>query len=476
MAQFRLKTLEYRQNITNGQFWKSVSKFSTLQDNFTSLIIIVVFRASVCKKGLILESGVPVNLHLYPGDCIIPTEADPSSNKTQNAQQANEISNNSSENTFIPLEPIRKFIPTPVVRIGNEAIKTQQKLEDRHDKGEDKNSVFYQWKPLPEQPDTKNELDSSDEYESTRALNTKNIRTRKQTNVERVVEIAEPILKKATNKNARSHNIDKPEITEPILGPTTTKTIGITTKKPILLSKIMDPPNMDYYISDSEWVPSRRQSDAKNLKQNEEEKQKPDNPLRMIMMTVQFLPERLSKMFEQAERYARETIFPLISQATPRFISNFVTPKTQTQYVPLEFTEASTTNKGEFISPKTDFNPPDVPLKLERTDPDMESNTTETIEIERDAGRSNPETEEKIKVVEPQRRMDEGTPEKQPEQIPPNSKVYYEEKEKKELPSTVKERKLYVDLPVFDERDRGIKFIPVVYPDALTDSEKITKR
>lgn len=37
--------------------------------------------------------------------------------------------------------------------------------------------------------------------------------------------------------------------------------------------------------------------------------------------TVQFLPERLAGILAQAEKYARQTLLPLISRYTPSFIS-----------------------------------------------------------------------------------------------------------------------------------------------------------
>lgn len=36
--------------------------------------------------------------------------------------------------------------------------------------------------------------------------------------------------------------------------------------------------------------------------------------------TVQFLPERLAGILAQAEKYARQTLLPLISQYTPSFV------------------------------------------------------------------------------------------------------------------------------------------------------------
>lgn len=62
-------------------------------------------------------------------------------------------------------------------------------------------------------------------------------------------------------------------------------------------------------------------------------------PLEAIVTTVQFLPQRLARMFEQAEKYARETILPLVSTYTPRFISEFIGPREEPKYVPLHYDE-----------------------------------------------------------------------------------------------------------------------------------------
>lgn len=408
-----------------------------------------VFRLSVCREGLELESGVPVLLALTPGDCSDQKDA-PTAAAVKDEKKENETS-------FIPLEPVRKFIPTPVVRIGNEAIKPKPPaLEERKDK-DNKNSIFYQWKPIKE--DGRNDLES-EEVESNRAFNTKSVRSRKQTKEETVVEIAEPVLRKSSGKNARAHNIDKPEITEPILGPTTAKNVGVTTKRPVLSEIRPERDNFEYYINQNEWTPSDRRHDGKNLKRHDNhDEKKPENPLRMIMMTVQFLPERFIRMFEQAEKYARETLFPLISERTPKFISNFIAPKEpKVHYVPLDFTESSTkvSRSAEEVTPKTDFSPPDVPISLIRTDPGVD-NETATNTTEKNTSRSQKDSPETPKIP----------------QIPPDSRVYYDETTPKPESTTTN---LHIDLPVFDERDRGVKYIPLMYPDALKTSEKITRR
>lgn len=371
-------------------------------------------QLSVCQKGLELESGVPVLLQLRPGDCSAPDAS------TDKVETINSNDNNNDTTGFIPLDSANnnknnnnKFVPTPVVRIGNEAIRPT---------ADDRSDALYQWHRDKE----RNELDSGEEVESNRAFNTKTLRSRKQTREGAIVEIAEPVLKKTLSKNARAHNIDKPEITEPILGP--------TTSKPLL--------NYDDYAND--WPSSH---DGKNLKRHDDDERDADgNPLRMIMMTVQFLPERLSRMFEQAEKYARETIFPLISQHTPKFITSFIASRDRrTHYVPLDHDDITPPSRIP-VSPKVDFDPPDVPVGLSRTDPDGAGNATA------------PDTARSSESKSAQRlKKDAAKAELEPE---PEAKA----------------KGLYVDLPVFDDRDRGVKYIPLIHPDALDASERITKR
>lgn len=54
----------------------------------------------------------------------------------------------------------------------------------------------------------------------------------------------------------------------------------------------------------------------------------PDEP-----QTVQLLPFRLGELLQRAERYARETLLPLISVQAPRFFGFNVTPTTAMQCV-----------------------------------------------------------------------------------------------------------------------------------------------
>lgn len=488
--------------------------------------------SSVCKKGLELESGIPVMLRLYPGNCNIPKDGQ---NIDKNSYLEDRISEDSStlesdvinSTTVYPpgfehTDNNRKFIPTPVIRIGNEAIKEGGVKAILKEEGfisvdhQKQHEVFVPWKVYGsfQLPKEGNGLDDSAEVESNRAFNTKSVKSvdgnLKELDSE-LKEIVEPILRKPSNKNARAHDLNKPEITEPILGPTTVRNIATTTEKPNLISRLLmgeeKEINYNFYdTNNNDWVPSSRKTVDNKFKrhdasqtitlqspgrvlQSPEKPEKSNNPIRMIMMTVQFLPQRLTRMFEQAERYARETIFPLITQHTPKFISNFISPRDrqQPQYVPLEYDETATKNQIKRVS-RTEFTPPDIAVPLSRTD--SEDNST--------SDNSNNEHKSEDNLAEARStflsKMDENKADTLSEsstidfsKIPPDSKVYYATEITERLSTSTEtasvsteenisaSRRIYIDLPVFDERDIGVKYIPLQFPDKIA-SEQITKK
>lgn len=493
-------------------------------------------RSSVCKKGLELESGIPVTLRLYPGDCNIPKDGQ---NIDKNSYLEDRISEDASapgsdiKNStreyppgFQHIESNRKFIPTPVIRIGNEAIKeggVKTILKEEGFTSGNKNpEVFVPWKVYGsfQLPKDGNGLDDSAEVESNRAFNTKSVKAvdgnLKDLDSD-LKEIVEPILRKPSSKNARAHDLSKPEITEPILGPATVRNIATTTGKPNLISRLIGEEkeiNYNFYDTNSnDWIPSSRKTVDSKFKRHDAsqtitlqhparvvqtppKQEESTNPIRMIMMTVQFLPQRLTRMFEQAERYARETIFPLITQHTPKFISNFITPRDrqQTQYVPLEYDETTTkklNNQIKRIS-RTEFTPPDIAVPLSRTDiEDIDINNSTS-----DSSNNKNKADDKLEEARSSfsSKMDENMSDTLSEsstidfsKIPPDSKVYYateiteRSSTSTETASTSTEevisnsRRIYIDLPVFDERDIGVKYIPLHLPDKIT-SEQITKK
>lgn len=226
-------------------------------------------------------------------------------------------------------------------------------------------------------------------------------------------EIVEPILKVPSTKNARSHDSYKvkKEITEPILGSTTLRPKQITTgssfkttyartnraQKPYEFSspgetKFID--RIDNTENKTVWTPSHNlippetedaniweqilsinnsslasgnQSKSVNDTQDiqttlgdetfslfqwqSREKKEIAQSKNPDSFTVQFLPSRLVSFLEKAEKYARNTLLPLVSAYTPRFLffgknlePNDGVIKETPKYVPLEESNANTDN------------------------------------------------------------------------------------------------------------------------------------
>lgn len=270
---------------------------------------------------MILESGVPVNLRLYPKDCTIPSEEE-AEDRIQYVQ--NSLSNETGE-------------------LGE--LKVEQKTEKSISSFRDALNFFN----IPWRNDKENNV--IDEGETSRAFNTRTVKIKDKIGDDfSVKEIVEPILKPHSSKNARSHdpNKEKGEITEPILGPTTAKNNRSVDKQTTVNSedvrRVVDPSSYDSKGSGSEWVPKEIPVNVKterklNQGEDKQEFKRQENPLEQIASTVQFIPNRLARMFEQAEKYARDTILPLVSTYTPRFISDIITPKEEKKYVPLKYEE-----------------------------------------------------------------------------------------------------------------------------------------
>ncbi|KAK4875580.1 hypothetical protein RN001_012002 [Aquatica leii] len=292
----------------------------TISDSFGKL-------SSVCQKSLILESGKPVTLPLYPGECNVPLEAD-FMNQTDNEELVKSSSNDNVET--ITQDKINKLSISDAMSMLN-----------------------ITWNKLAS--DTENTV--IDEKETSRALNTK-------INEESVYykldslstkssrEIVEPVLKPQSRKNARSHNYDadKPEISEPILVSTTTKFSSNANDLPKPNGKEL---NYNFYDSTrDEWGSITNVNEERDTwkrenikheisKEEEAKKEKEYDGFGSIFMTVQFLPVKLAKMFEQAEKYARETILPFVSAHTPKIIRDFIAPEQPVKYLPLHFDDST---------------------------------------------------------------------------------------------------------------------------------------
>ncbi|KAH0809912.1 hypothetical protein GEV33_012880 [Tenebrio molitor] len=425
--------------------------------------------SSVCKKNLVLDSGVPVILRLYPGECNLPGGY-PKKEAQDRIHDSNPLN--------LPLNVssnVKTFIPTPVVRIGPEDLEKEYKK----DKGVT-NSI--DWKR-----DDDNRVSDIEEAETSRAFNTKTIKSDKPKDG-LIKEIVEPILKPHSNKIGRSHDPDKdkPEITEPILGPTTSRNFGAFRLEPAVkndfISRITNGnKEISYNFYDvedqNEWIPSLPPVKPKESKWKREDGSKAikneDNPLEVIAMTVQFLPQRLAKMFEQAEKYARETILPLVSTYTPKFISDIITPREKPKYVPLSYDEttksSSTTKIPRPSSAKRNldnkkFDPPPA-LNVDSTT--RKISTTPYTHIQKIKRKSDKVETTTQAVAETTAASETSRKARDDMHARKNILDMKLESIKDDLlvTTTKKSKAIYIDLPVFDVSPK-VKYIPVSLKDS----------
>lgn len=141
------------------------------------------------------------------------------------------------------------------------------------------------------------------------------------------IEIAEPVLKPRPRKAPRQRADlvdDPPEISEPVLRPTQAPR---TTQPPSRKAK-------NYDISTTPTYDGGERADKEETS-----------------FAVQFLPARLASFISRAERYARDTILPLVSAYAPRLpiFGSRELPKPTTRYIPTE--EMNTTNSVPIPTP-----------------------------------------------------------------------------------------------------------------------------
>ncbi|XP_037920542.1 uncharacterized protein LOC119657613 isoform X2 [Hermetia illucens] len=227
---------------------------------------------SLCKPSLSLSSGMPVHMSLLPGICDIPEES-----ATTVPPTTSELDQPGQDRVGVDGED------------GVESVKNRKdilnlganfKISKNRTYTLEANGNSYEilpWQPILEG----NALDRDQIAESSRSLRSEDR------------EIYEPILKSnedhdssstVVSKGRNLHVFDEKEIVEPILKPTTPKTRKV-----------------------------------KEITYNSTESKKPAKSQDNGPMTVQLFPFRLGELLERAERYARETLLPLISEQAPKF-------------------------------------------------------------------------------------------------------------------------------------------------------------
>ncbi|KAK5644781.1 hypothetical protein RI129_006081 [Pyrocoelia pectoralis] len=377
----------------------------TLSDSFGQI-------SSICQKSIILESGKPVVLQLYKGNC-----------------QLQEVENNTN----------------------TENSTDAHMFEQRVNKLSLSDAILIFNIPWLGKSDKDNVVD--DEKETSRALNMKfdeDSPNSNQTNNTNLPEIVEPVLKPQTRKIARAYsNVEeKSEISEPILGSTTTKKAFDNDD----LSK-RNPRQEPYDFYDSgkdEWA-AVDENRGHMWKREESKKnsviitEKPTEfgGFNAIFTTVQILPVKLAKMFEQAERYARETILPFVSAHTPKIIRDFITPEQPIKYLPLSFDDT-------------------VPLNTTIRD-DTKHAVTEKFQFHTSTSPMNPiSTTAYSHIQKIFKRKELGSHESprdlSEENLTDNLKQFSSSDVEADASS---QEKIYIDLPIIEKNSQQLKYIPV---------------
>ncbi|XP_076162425.1 uncharacterized protein LOC143144182 isoform X2 [Ptiloglossa arizonensis] len=271
---------------------------------------------SVCRKGLTLESGKPVYLYLFSGECNVPSDSENSTTpvvmerllqekqggigpftKEHNYETKESFSVETfpkeRSSTISPAKGLGPFTKEQNLRIVE---RTENFQPNDFEESAVRRSTSNPWNILDISADgDSNSLENPDS-ERGRGFSGSNFFPKApsldpsaEPTTEFVSDIREPVLQIGKKETGRSLKL--PEITEPILRPR-----------------------------------SARQN-KNEVHPKQDEIQETSSTIRSF--TVQFLPERLAGILAQAERYARQTLLPLISQYTPSFVSGsrFEEPK-----------------------------------------------------------------------------------------------------------------------------------------------------
>ncbi|XP_018047089.1 PREDICTED: uncharacterized protein LOC108686338 [Atta colombica] len=309
-----IKYTAYSGWISSGLVSWTIDKVAII-DSFGKIL-------SVCKKGLILESARSVYLPLYPGECNIPLDTDNSTvSSSVPILEHVEVENRqggigpfTKEQNYDTKDPPRysmEILPTertsqrrnlgPFTKEQNRRVSEIETVTSFED-AEKRRNVANPWIILDISGDgDSNSLENAESEQGRSFSGATNLIYHASTVSERVVEttvttvattteylseIREPVLRPSKKDAGRSLKL--PEITEPILRPRATRH-------------------------------NTRNEVISHEKQHDEIQETSSTSTRAF--TVQFLPERLAGILAQAERYARQTLLPLISQYTPSFVT-----------------------------------------------------------------------------------------------------------------------------------------------------------
>ncbi|BFG02711.1 uncharacterized protein DMAD_02145 [Drosophila madeirensis] len=298
---------------------------------------------SLCRPSTKLSSGSPVRMRLQAGNCELDNQEDYGAYTTQPPPQPQpQATLAPATGTDVPDSSVQESGLSAAAVDGVESVKQRKdifNLGTSFKLAQNQTYPLDQGDELPWQPIlVGNSLDNetAEAAESSRSLSDAAAVLDPEPDHDQAGEIFEPVLKDRRlvafnrGRNLQDYGLTTEEIMEPVLKATTPR---VKQGKELDLRQLGDPPELLAQTTAAPVPPSPSAAAAASAA-----------PPKMMAQlgtghtshsatggqeepqTVQLLPFRLGELLQRAERYARETLLPLISVQAPRFFGFNVTP------------------------------------------------------------------------------------------------------------------------------------------------------
>ncbi|XP_068154717.1 uncharacterized protein [Drosophila tropicalis] len=276
---------------------------------------------SLCRPSTKLSSGSPVRMPLQAGNCELDNQEDYGSYTTLSTPMV--VTNGPSNSpTDIPDSSVQESGLS--VSSSVDGVESAKQSKDIFNLGTSfklgrnqtyalGHSAALPWQPILVGNSLDNETSDASASETSRSF------------PDASSEIVEPVLKDrkiAVNRGRNLQDSTTEEIVEPVLKATTPR---------VKQGKDLDLSEIDLTDSSSTTTNTADSSTAGSLPKmmaqmgQNRAGHTPASPSTDEAQTVQLLPFRLGELLQKAERYARETLLPLISVQAPRFFGFNVT-------------------------------------------------------------------------------------------------------------------------------------------------------
>lgn len=315
---------------------------------------------SLCRRDVLLTSEVPVYLELKSGNCYTPDENDITYSPELNKPSRESISSKYEKDASDDEKPKKYFQDDAdkfrekkdVINLG-----TNFKITQNNTYSYTEPTDQLPWQPILDG----NSLDKTDATESSRmfpVIIEPIVKSRK-------VPIAETRNQSKETGRSLSPNDDTVITVQSALK--TEETAKNATTEPSRLNKIKNA-----------FIPSNEVTRARES----------------TFFTIQLLPFKLGDLFERAERYARETLLPLISEQAPRFFGFGVgdpkSDKSPKYFPPLgEISEETKDDDAAVSERKLDLPPSFTNTTLVELDDEINKNGAELSDNDDSATDSN---------------------------------------------------------------------------------------